>query len=66
MRAIDRATGETDDDVDDTPLDHLQDPALEEIREAAAADIEYRDLIKAIESGFPKSRECTPAHIRQF
>lgn len=35
--------GETGDDVDDTPLDYHRDPALEEIREAVAADIECPD-----------------------
>lgn len=67
IRAISGGTGETDGDIDDTPMmDHLRDLTLEEIRETAAADAEYADLITAIESGFPKSRKCTPSHIRQF
>ena len=36
-----------------TEPDHLPDPMLYQLRAAAAADADYRDLVAAISSGFP-------------
>ena len=49
---------------DEAPSPHLPDKLIEDLRSEAAADPQYADLIKAIETGFPTNRAHTPTHVR--
>ena len=45
---------------------YLEDGILEDLKEKAAADPKYQDLIKMLEEGFPKSTRSLPPHLRIF
>ncbi|MFO0089677.1 MAG: RNase H-like domain-containing protein, partial [bacterium] len=45
---------------------HLIDQQLEELRQAARVDKDYMELLKFIESGFPKTPEELPESVRHY
>ncbi len=60
---------DTDDTTEPDPgaePDHRPDPMLDQLRVAAAADADYRELVAAILSGFPTSRDKTTMSVRQY
>jgi hypothetical protein len=60
---------DTDDTTEPDPgaeSDHLPDPMLDQLRVAAAADADYRELGAAILSGFPTPRDKTTMSVRQY
>jgi hypothetical protein len=57
---------DTPDQDEETGSDHLADPIIVNLKEAAIADGHYQDLLAAIESGFSQPRQSLAHHIRQF
>jgi histone H3/H4 len=46
---------------------HSETVSIEDVKQEARADNQYRDLIELIENGFPKSRsKVQPTHLREF
>jgi len=39
---------------------------MAQVKDAANSDKQYQDLLQLIISGFPRSRNATPAHLREF
>ncbi len=66
IQVLQRDTDDTAEPDHGTEPDHLPDPMLDQLRMAAAADADYRDLVAAISSGFPTPRDKTPMSVRQY
>ena len=66
IQVLQRDTDDTVEPDHGTEPDHLPDPLLDQLRAAAAADADYRDLVAAISSGFPTPRDKTSMSVRQY
>jgi hypothetical protein len=53
--------------VEESPSsEHLPDIMLRELRTAAEADYQYKDLVNAVKSGFRGNKAHVADHVRQF